>query len=88
VLELLGWQPHAARTQALRFRKHSIELLERMTPHFKDEAKLIAIAKQGRQQLEELWARERAEQQARPARAGEWRAPDRDSDPGEDKAPS
>jgi glutathione-regulated potassium-efflux system ancillary protein KefC len=88
VLELLGWQPHAARTQALRFRKHSIELLERMTPHFKDEAKLIAIAKQGRQQLEELWARERAEQQARPARAGEWRAPDLDGDPGEDKAAS
>jgi glutathione-regulated potassium-efflux system ancillary protein KefC len=75
VLEQLGWQPHAARTQALRFRKHSIELLERMTPHFQDEAKLIAIAKQGRQQLEELWARERAEQQATRARPGDWHGP-------------
>ena len=33
VLELMGWQPHAARTQALRFRRHSIELLEQMAPH-------------------------------------------------------
>jgi glutathione-regulated potassium-efflux system ancillary protein KefC len=80
VLELLGWQPHAARKQALRFRKHSIELLERMAPHYKDEARLIAIATQGRQQLEELWARERAEQQAGPVRSVEWHAAERDDD--------
>jgi glutathione-regulated potassium-efflux system ancillary protein KefC len=64
VLELMGWQPHAARTQALRFRRHSVDLLEQMAPHFKDEARLIAISKRGRQQLEELWARERADAKA------------------------
>jgi glutathione-regulated potassium-efflux system ancillary protein KefC len=73
VLELLGWEPHAARNQALRFRRHSIELLERMAPHFQDEAKLIAIAKQGRQQLQDLWTLER--EQAR-SRREDWAAPD------------
>jgi glutathione-regulated potassium-efflux system ancillary protein KefC len=77
VLEAMGWQPHAARTQAWRFRKHSIELLEKMAPHRSDEQKLISVAKQGRAQLEELWSRERAErsvQAAQAARAG-WQAP-------------
>lgn len=70
VLELMGFEPHQARTLALRFRRHNVEQLEVMRPHFGDEAKLIAVAKQGRQQLEELFARERAEAQARVARAG------------------
>jgi glutathione-regulated potassium-efflux system ancillary protein KefC len=61
VLELMGMQRHQARNLALRFRRHSIELLEQMTPHRKDESKLIAVAKQGRQQLEQLWAQEREE---------------------------
>jgi glutathione-regulated potassium-efflux system ancillary protein KefC len=58
-LELLGWQPHQARNLALRFRKHNLAQLEAALPHWKDQAKLIASAKQGRQQLEELFAQER-----------------------------
>ncbi len=73
VLEAMGWQPHAARSQALRFRRHSIELLQQMAPHQGDEKKLISIAKQGRQELEELWSRERAERAASPAHGG-WHA--------------
>ncbi len=65
VLEALGWHPHAARTQALRFRRHSIELVEQQAPHQGDENQLIALAKQGRLQLEEMWAQERSEQAAR-----------------------
>ncbi len=64
VLEVMGMAPEAAAMAAQRFRAHSIELMEQMAPHFDDEAKLIALAKQGRQQLEEMWARERAERQA------------------------
>jgi glutathione-regulated potassium-efflux system ancillary protein KefC len=74
VLELMGWQPHAARQQAMRFRRHSIEQLELMAPHFRDEAKLIAMSKQGSQQLEQLWAQERAEAVQRHARGG-WHGP-------------
>lgn len=76
VLELMGWEPHAARNQALRFRRHTIELLKAMAPHQGDEKKLIAVAQQGRQQLEELWSRERAERRAERARRGEGFADD------------
>jgi glutathione-regulated potassium-efflux system ancillary protein KefC len=77
VLELMGWQPHAARTQALRFRRHSIELMLRMAPHDGDEKRLIALAKEGRQQLEAQWAQERAQRAARGGR-GDWQAPSPD----------
>jgi glutathione-regulated potassium-efflux system ancillary protein KefC len=80
VLELMGWQPHSARNQALRFRAHNIELLEQMAPHLGDERKLIALSKQGRQQLETLWAQERAEQADRRNRQG-WQADDRSGPP-------
>ena len=70
VLELMGWQPHAARNQALRFRQHNIELLHQMAPHQGDEKKLISVAKQGRQQLDELWSREREQRRELRARRG------------------
>jgi|KBSSwiStaDraftv2_1062776.scaffolds.fasta_scaffold03814_8 glutathione-regulated potassium-efflux system ancillary protein KefC len=75
-LELLGWQPHQARNLALRFRRHNVAQLQEMAPHRKDEARLIAVAKQGRQQLEELFALERRQAAERQARAG-WSAADR-----------
>jgi len=70
VLELLGFQPHQARTLALRFRRHTIDLVEQMRMHQGDEARLIAVAKQGRQQLEEQFAQERAAASRRAARVG------------------
>jgi glutathione-regulated potassium-efflux system ancillary protein KefC len=70
VLEQLGWERHQARTLALRFRRHNVDQLAKMAPHRKDEAKLIAAAKQGRQQLEELFAQERDEALRRDARVG------------------
>lgn len=59
VLELLGHEPHAARKLAWRFRQHNLEQLERTVPLHKDQAALIAAAKEARQQLEELFAQER-----------------------------
>ncbi len=64
VLELMGVDPAVAEASARRFRAHSIELLHQMAPHAGDEGRLIAVARQGRQQLEETWARERAERSA------------------------
>ena len=80
VLELMGWLPHSARQQALRFKKHTLELMAQMAPHRGDEKQLIALAKQGRQQLEELWLRERAERQQAVDRRGAGFAP-----PGDDE---
>jgi glutathione-regulated potassium-efflux system ancillary protein KefC len=70
ILERLGWQPHHARNLALRFRRHNVAQLATNAPHRKDEARLIAAAKQGRQQLEELFAIERQQAAERQARAG------------------
>jgi glutathione-regulated potassium-efflux system ancillary protein KefC len=75
----MGWQRHTARNQALRFRRHSIELMLRVAPHFGDEKKFIALSKQGRQQLEEQWAQERQQARDRQLRAG-WQAPQADGD--------
>ncbi len=72
-LELIGWQPHQARNLALRFRRHNVAQLAAMAPHRRDEARLVAAAKQGRQQLEELFAIERQQAAERQAHAG-WTA--------------
>ncbi|MDO8248120.1 MAG: glutathione-regulated potassium-efflux system protein KefC [Rhodoferax sp.] len=65
VLELLGHGAHEARQTAMRFRQHNLELFEKMHPHYQDRAKLIAVVKQGRRQLEEQMAQERAERAER-----------------------
>jgi glutathione-regulated potassium-efflux system ancillary protein KefC len=59
VLELLGQPAHEARQNAMRFRQHNLELFEQMYPHRKDRSKLIAVATQGRLQLEAQMAQER-----------------------------
>jgi glutathione-regulated potassium-efflux system ancillary protein KefC len=73
VLELLGHSPHAARQQAMRFRQHNLALFEQMYPHRENRSKTIAVARQGRQQLEEQMASERS-LQARP-RPDMWNEP-------------
>ncbi|WP_374661806.1 glutathione-regulated potassium-efflux system protein KefC [Inhella sp.] len=70
VLGLLGLGAHEARQLAQAFRAHNLEQLEAMLPHFGDEQQLIALSKQGREQLEALWAEQRS-QQARGR--GDWR---------------
>jgi glutathione-regulated potassium-efflux system ancillary protein KefC len=70
VLELLGWEPHHARNLSLRFRQHTQEQIEAMAPHANDQDKLIAVAKQGRQQLEALFAQEREATERQQQRRG------------------
>lgn len=74
VLETMGWQPHQARTLAMRFRKHTVEQLDAAAAHWQDEAWRVASVKTGRQQLEELFAQEREEARARRKQQG-WDAP-------------
>ena len=70
VLETLGWERHQARTLAMRFRRHNVDQLLQMAPVRKDTTKLVAAAKQGRRQLEDLFAQEREEAAKRRARGG------------------
>jgi glutathione-regulated potassium-efflux system ancillary protein KefC len=65
VLEVLGWPAHEARESALTFRRRNQQLMAETYPHYKDRAKLIAVAKEGRQQFAEQMAREREERQRR-----------------------
>ena len=64
VLELMGLPPAVAATFTERFRKHNIALADRMYPHHKDQAKYIAVAREGRSQLAEQMAKERLEHAA------------------------
>ncbi|MEO5661611.1 MAG: cation:proton antiporter, partial [Polaromonas sp.] len=69
VLELLGQTPQAAQLAAERFRAHNLELFEQMYPHRNNREKVIAVARQGRLQLEAQMKQEReqAAQQRRDA---------------------
>ena len=67
VLELLGHSAQEALETANRFRTHNLELFEQLHPHYKDRAKLIAVVKQGRRQLEEQMAQERAQRLEHPS---------------------
>jgi glutathione-regulated potassium-efflux system ancillary protein KefC len=71
VLEALGFERHQARNLALRFRRHNLEQIEHSAPHFKDESKLIALSKIGRQQMEQFMAEERQRKDSR-AQAPGW----------------
>ena len=64
VLELMGLSTAKATTFTDRFRKHNIALADRMYPHHKDQAKYIAVAREGRAQLAEQMAKERQESAA------------------------
>ena len=65
VLEILGWSAQEARETATTFRERNETLMDAAYPHYKDRAKLIAVAKEGRQLFEEQMAREREERQRR-----------------------
>jgi len=61
VLEALGRSPDEVEASAQRFKSHNLALLEKLHPHFNDRAKLIAVVKEGRAQLEQQMAQERSE---------------------------
>jgi len=71
VLEVLGWPAHEAREAAMRFRRGNEQIMSETYPHYKDRAKVIAVAKEGRQQFEQQMARERALRKERSGRGWE-----------------
>ena len=74
VLETLGFERHQARNLALRFRRHNLDQLREAGPHFRDESRLIAMAKIGRQQMEGFMAEERSRKDSRRQPSG-WSEP-------------
>lgn len=64
VLQLLGQTPQQSVQVTDTFREHNLALFEKLHPHYRDQAKLVATIKQGRQQLEEQMAQEREQAKA------------------------
>jgi len=58
-LEALGVAPFEARETAEIFRRQNFATLAAMQPHFRDEARTVAIVKSGRDELEENLRRDR-----------------------------
>ncbi|HTD04343.1 glutathione-regulated potassium-efflux system protein KefC, partial [Undibacterium sp.] len=73
VLQELGFGAYQARQTAMKFRAHNIKTMHAVYPHYKDQQQLVSLAKQAREELEEMFARDR---QARdePQKDG-WDAP-------------
>ncbi|MFJ5381768.1 glutathione-regulated potassium-efflux system protein KefC [Cupriavidus sp. CER94] len=70
VLEGLGFDRVEARSVALRFRRHNIEAIDRFYPYYKDQKKLVSMAKQARDELEEMFRQDR--DQRRKLEDAEW----------------
>jgi len=75
VLELMGWEPHAARNLAWRFKRHNLEQLEELKALRGDQASLIAAAKAGRTQFETLIKEEQAARKANKPQRHDWAQP-------------
>ncbi len=67
VLEHMGLEETETDALLARFRQHNIALADRMYPHHKDQARMIAVAREGRGQLAEQLAKEREERTLRSA---------------------
>ena len=62
VLRELGFPTAAAIRARRRFRRHDEEMMVRAAPHHKDMDRLIEIAKQGREELRDLFSKDSAGQ--------------------------
>ncbi|MGZ5662157.1 MAG: hypothetical protein ACXWG6_12395, partial [Usitatibacter sp.] len=58
-LERLGFDPFRARELADLFRRHNIASVDATLPFYQDEARRLSIARQGREELEQQFARDR-----------------------------
>ncbi len=59
VLETVGVDPYRARELADLFRRHDVTTMDSLIPHFKDEIQVLTVAKAGREELEQLFKRDR-----------------------------
>jgi glutathione-regulated potassium-efflux system ancillary protein KefC len=63
-LEVMGVRPYEARRVADRFRRTTLHSLEAMLPDFRDEQKLVARARSGRDELEQMLTDDRVRRDA------------------------
>lgn len=56
VLRQLDFGAYAARQAAMKFRAHNIKTLNALYPHYKDQAQMVSMATQAREELEAMFA--------------------------------
>ncbi|KAA6129214.1 glutathione-regulated potassium-efflux system protein KefC [Cupriavidus cauae] len=70
VLEGLGLDPAEARAAAMKFRRHNIAAIDRFYPHYTDQKTMVSLARQARDELEEMFRQDR--EQRRRREEAEW----------------
>ncbi|MDS4028190.1 MAG: glutathione-regulated potassium-efflux system protein KefC [Candidatus Contendobacter sp.] len=70
VLRELGFGAHEARLAADTFRRHDLAALDAMYPHYQDEIQLISLAQTARDELTDLFERDRGVRERE--RSGGW----------------
>lgn len=58
LLQELDFDADRARAVVQQFRAHNVRMLHAAYPHYKDQPQMISMAKQGRQELEDMFARD------------------------------
>ncbi|KIF79818.1 glutathione-regulated potassium-efflux system protein KefC [Noviherbaspirillum autotrophicum] len=58
LLQELGHSRARAQNVVNKFREHNLRLLQAAYPHYKDQPQMISMAKQGRKELEDMFARD------------------------------
>jgi glutathione-regulated potassium-efflux system ancillary protein KefC len=71
VLQELGFGAYQARQAAMKFRAHNLKTLHAVYPHYRDQQQLVSMAKQAREELEEMFARDAEEREIE--RRSDWR---------------
>jgi glutathione-regulated potassium-efflux system ancillary protein KefC len=56
VLQQLGFGVYRARQAAMKFRRHNLDLLQKLYPHYKDQQRFMSLTRQGRDELESMFA--------------------------------
>ncbi|MGN6703466.1 MAG: glutathione-regulated potassium-efflux system protein KefC [Burkholderiaceae bacterium] len=59
-LQVLGYGAYRARKAALKFRRHNLRTLEMLYPHYRNQQEMTSLAKQARDELEDMFARDAA----------------------------
>jgi len=61
LLQQLGFSASRAQQVVRKFRTHNLKTLMAVYPHYKDQAQMVSMLQQGRQELEEMFARDAEE---------------------------
>ncbi len=58
VLQQLGFGAYRARQAAIKFRTHNLKSLRAVYPYYRDQQQFVSMARQAREELEEMFARD------------------------------